>query len=105
MAVVASERVFRVIPIFPCLDSNGFWDKCASFACVSSVQAMTDVKLFDLIPLHSGSPLLQRNQSTAGEVLSAFISFHLLFKVNERRIWAPPEDNGGKKFKVISSLA
>lgn len=80
MAVVASEGVVGVIPIFPCLDSDYFLDKCVSLSSMNSIQAITGVELFDLIPLHSGSLLLQRNQGISGEVFSAFISFHLLFK-------------------------
>jgi len=82
MAAMASERLFGAIPIFPCLDSDCFFNKCVSLSCMKSVQATTNVKLFDLRPLRSGSLLLQRHQGVPGEggVFSAFISFHLLFK-------------------------
>lgn len=66
MASGKKIKTFGVIPVLPHLDSDYFLEKCVSVICVNSVQTMTDVELFDLIPLHWGSLLLQRGMGISG---------------------------------------
>lgn len=74
--------MFGVIRVLPYLDSDYFSEKHVLVICVNSVQTMTDVELLDLIPLHSGSLLLQRDQGISGWVSFQPLS-HFILCLNE----------------------